>query len=546
VKKKRFLRSCAAATLFVAAASSFGHGTSGIIEIEAIDSRIDAQLEVTAGKARKAYAALAKVIRRRSRPSRGLADDMTKLIAVAKACGKAPLAEDHALRDGLASPEAQADAYLADAPDDVIVASLRLERIEDRDRVRGVVDRVRLEHAAAAAKGQAGDEIGMLAGFRTAGKRLADAGKLVQTLIARQRRRGSPGQTLKKGPAGTIDTYAGIGVSGFSGDGGPALDASFYFPTDVALDGDGLLNICDFNNHRIRRIDKDGKVRTVAGQGELGDTEGPALQAKLHHPSSIALRADGSLMISGWHVHRLIVLADGTITHFAGSGSPGNTGDEGPVGDATFDYPSFTAFGGSGNWYVSDQNNARIRRVDAAGAIHAFAGTGVAGFGGDDGPALDAQFDNPDGEIDAPAGRCCLDPLERFLYVADTSNHRVRKVDLTTNVATTLAGNGEVGAAGDGGPATAASLDTPVDVDCDADGNVFVCDRGRHVVRKIDVSTGVITTVAGIAGLDGYGGDGNPGNNARLDRPQGIFVDRARGRLYVADTLNSVIRVVWE
>jgi DNA-binding beta-propeller fold protein YncE len=253
-------------------------------------------------------------------------------------------------------------------------------------------------------------------------------------------------------------------------------------------------------------------------------------------------------------VHRIIRLLEPSdaIEHFAGTGDPGDTGDGGPVVAATFDYPSCIAFGAAGDYYVADQNNSRIRYVDAAGVIHALAGTGVAGFSGDDGPALGAQFANTDGNVDGPAGRCCLDPAEKFLYVADTSNHRVRRIDLTTHVVTTFAGNGDVGATGDGGPATSASLDTPVDVDCDAAGNVYVCDREQDVIRRIDAATNVITRYAGIAGIPRdvptthYSGDGQPATVARLNRPQGVFVDRVRGRLYVADTLNNVIRVVWE
>jgi DNA-binding beta-propeller fold protein YncE len=546
-----------AAAVLVAAVLASAHETSGIIEIAAIDARVDAQLDATSGREHRAYAALAKIIRRPSRASLGLTDDVTKLIATLAACGKGPLATDAVLRDALADPETQCDTYLTNAPDGVSVAARRLERASDRASVQRALDASAAAHVDAIAHRDAADERGMLLRFRKAGSQLARAGRLVQTFLARQVRRKAPGQPLAKGPKGTIDTYAGTGVAGFSGDGGLPLNATFYFPMDVAVEpATGLVHICDFNNHRIRRIDADGKVRTIAGSGDLGDTEGPALTAKLHHPASIAFGpTDGLLYIAGWHVHRIIRLLEpsNVIEHYAGTGDPGNTGDDGPVTAATFNYPASIAFGAAGDWYVSDQNNNRVRHVDASGAIHAFAGTGVPGFFGDDGPALAAQLANTDGDVDGPTGRSCLDPTEKFVYVADTSNHRVRRVDVASGVITTFAGTGDVGAAGDGGPATSASLDTPVDVDCDADGNVYVCDREQDVIRRIDVATNVISRYAGIAGIphDGsptthYAGDGQPATSARLNRPQGIFVDRVRGRLYVADTLNNVIRVVWE
>jgi DNA-binding beta-propeller fold protein YncE len=534
--------------MFAAAVSAFAHGTSGIIEIEVIDARVDAQLGVTFGKEHRAYKSLARVLRKPSRKARGLADDMTKLIAVVRACA-GPLAHDPVLRPALSAPEADADEYLADAPGDVRIALGKLERAKDRASVGAALDAAAAAHAEGLARRDAGDEIGMLTNFRTAGAKLARAGSLLQSLLAKQVRRAPPGQPLAKGPKGTIDTYAGIGVAGFKGDGGSALNASFYFPSDVATDpSSGLVYICDFNNHRVRRIDADGKVRTVAGSGELGDTEGPALEAKLHHPASLSFHPQtGELWIAGWHVHRIIRLLSATneIEHYAG-GVRGNAGDEGPVTAAELNYPSCVTFDSAGGWYVADQDNQRVRYVDAGGTIHALAGTGTAGFAGDDGPALLAELSNPSGDVDAPAGRCALDPTEKFLYVADTANHRVRRVDLATKEITTFAGNGVAGDDGDGGAATSAMLHTPVDVDCDAAGNVYVCDRETFVVRKIDAATDVITTFAGVPGNDGYSGDGKSAALARLDRPSGIYMDRVRGRLYIADTGNNVIRVVWE
>src|SRR5262245_24539762 len=204
-----------AAAVLAAAVLASAHETSGIIEIEAIDARVDAQLDATSGRERRAYAALAKVIRRPSRASLGLTDDVTKLLATLAACRKGPLSTDAVLRDALADPESQVDAYLTDAPDGVLVASRHLERASDRAAVRRALDASAQAHADGVARRDSVDERGMLLRFRTAGLQLARAGRLVQTLLARQVRRRAPGQPLAKGPTGTIDTYSGTGVAGF-------------------------------------------------------------------------------------------------------------------------------------------------------------------------------------------------------------------------------------------------------------------------------------------------------------------------------------------
>src|SRR5689334_4219091 len=196
-------RACTAATVLVAAVSAFAHGTSGILEIEAIDACVDVQIPVSFGKEHRAYTTLARVLRRPSRPQKGLADDIAKLIAVLKACD-GPLAADAVLRPALAAPEAKADAYLADAPADLAVAERRLERASDRAKVDAELAAAVAAHAAGVARRDAADEMGMLAQFRTAGAHLARAGALVQKLLAKQARRGAPGQPIAKGPAGSI------------------------------------------------------------------------------------------------------------------------------------------------------------------------------------------------------------------------------------------------------------------------------------------------------------------------------------------------------
>ncbi|HEU4395798.1 MAG TPA: hypothetical protein VFS92_09550, partial [Planctomycetota bacterium] len=199
------------------------------------------------------------------------------------------------------------------------------------------------------------------------------------------------------------------------------------------------------------------------------------------------------------------------------------------------------------NVYISDAGNRRVRKVDAASQIiDTILGTGVAGYSGDDDLGTLATVNLPIGQAAQPAGRICIDPTDTWLYIADTDNHVIRRLHLASNIVTTYAGNNVMGFGGDGMDRLQASFNAPVDVDCDAAGNLFVCDRDNHAIRRIDFATGIVTTVAGTGDLPGYSGDGGPASAARLFLPGGIFVDRSTGRLFIADTFNSVIRVVWE
>ena len=361
----------------------------------------------------------------------------------------------------------------------------------------------------------------------------------------------SLGKPPRKGPAGTIDTYAGTGNSSFSGDGRPARETDFYWPQDVTVQpGTGLLYVVDWNNHRIRRVEDDGKVQTVVGVGELGDTYGPALQVRMNHPTDISFHPlNGDLYVATWHtdkVKRLLSSTNDLVAVNKPDGKRTFSGDGGLVSAAELNLPSSVKFDSAGDMFIGDAGNRRVRRVDAGTQfIATVVGTGAAGFSGDGGQGVDATLNLPVGQSAQPAGKVCVDPTDRYVYVADTDNHRVRRLDTQTGIITTFAGNGTADYAGDGGQATDASLASPVDVDCDAAGNVYICDRDNHAVRKVDVGTGVITTVAG-SGNSGYEGDGGAATAARLYLPSGIFVDRSLGRLFVADTFNSVVRVVWE
>jgi sugar lactone lactonase YvrE len=360
------------------------------------------------------------------------------------------------------------------------------------------------------------------------------------------------GKPPARGPAGTIDTFAGTGNSAFTGDGRLARETDFYWPQDVAVHpANGLLYIVDWNNHKIRRIEDDGTVQTVVGGGELGETDGDALGVRMNHPTDITFSpVDGDLYIASWHtdkVKHLIGSTNMVVTVNKVGGKRAFTGDDGPVSNAELNLPSSVKFDAAGNMYIGDEGNRRVRKVNESDqVIHTIAGTGTGGYNGDDIQAVTATLNLPVGQSAQPAGKVCVDPTGRYVYVADTDNHRVRRIDQQTGLITTVAGNGAAGIGGDGGPATSANLNSPVDVDCDAAGNLYVCDRDNHCVRKVTVPGGVITTVAGTLGSPGYEGDRGPATGARLYLPCGILVDRSTGRLYVADTFNSVVRVVWE
>ena len=327
---------------------------------------------------------------------------------------------------------------------------------------------------------------------------------------------------------GTITTIAGRGGF-FGGDGGPAVEAQFHYPSGMAVDVAGNLYIADTGNHRIRKVDATGTITTIAGRTFSGDG-GPASQAQLSEPEGVAADRAGNVYIADSNNHRIRkVDATGTITTIAGTGESGFSGDGGPASQAQLFYPRGVAVDGLGNLYIVDSFNNRIRKVDATGTITTIAGTGEYGFGGDGGPASQAQFREPYG--------VAVDGLGN-LYIGDSFNQRIRKVDLTGTI-TTIAGTGERGFGGDGGPASQAQLRAPEGVAVDEAGNLYIADTGNHRIRKVDL-TGTITTIAG-SGERGFAGDSGPAVEAALDLPVDAAVDRA-GYVYIADWLNHVIR----
>jgi len=332
----------------------------------------------------------------------------------------------------------------------------------------------------------------------------------------------------------TVSTLAGTGTAGSEGDGGPATEAQVNNPFGLALDSSGNLYIADQFNNRVRKLTPDGKLSTVAGTGKAsysGDN-GPATEAALNHPCGIAIDASGNLYIADTANNSIRkVTSAGTISTFAGTGSIGNTGDDGEATKAVLDHPIGLALDAQGKLYIADTGNNRVRVVGVDGKIAAFAGTGKAGSLGDGGPAKDAQLNRPQGVFVTPGG---------VVYIADTFNHRIRKVDPDGTI-TTVAGAGLPGYSGDGGPATKAELRYPKSVVVDRDGNLFIVDAFNARVRVV-TPDGIIQTVAG-DGVHGYAGDDGIALKARFRFPSALAADSA-GRLYLTDTQNNRVRLL--
>jgi sugar lactone lactonase YvrE len=315
--------------------------------------------------------------------------------------------------------------------------------------------------------------------------------------------------------SGSIGTVAGNGMPGFNGDGGPAIGAELHYPFGIALDQAGNLFVADTPNNRIRKVDTSGNITTVAGTGAAaysGDG-GPAVIAALNHPTGVAIDNRGNLYIADEYNNRIRVVSAGTITTYAGNGTVGNHGDGGPAIGAQLYYPTGVAFDPAfSNIYIADSDNQRIRKVDSSKTITTVAGNGNTGYNCNNGTATGVGLHTPYSVAVDGSGN---------LYIADYGNQCVRKVDTSGNI-TTVAGNGIASYSGDGGRATSAELNYPTGVAIDRGGNLFIADYGNNRVRQVDTS-GIITTLAG-NGEAGFSGDGGPAAGTKLYRPAGVVV----------------------
>ncbi len=340
-------------------------------------------------------------------------------------------------------------------------------------------------------------------------------------------------------PGGTISTVAGNAAYGYLGDNGPAGSAQLAQPQGIAADSAGNLYIADSANNVIRKVAAStGVITTIAGDGTalMGGDGGPATQAQINYPTQVALDASGNLYIldSGNLRIRKLVLGTGIISTVAGTGAAGYAGDGGAASKAVLNSPSDITTDAAGNVYVVDTDSNRIRKITVAtGIIASLIGNGQASYGGDGGAATSAQFNFPGDVVVDASGN---------IYIADNENFRVRKVAAKTGLITTYAGSGVQGYAGDGGQATAAQIDEIGALALDTAGNLYIADMGNNAIRKVNASTGVITTIAG-NGTQGYSGDGSAATKASLYAPTGVAVDSA-GNVYIADSGSNTVRKV--
>jgi sugar lactone lactonase YvrE len=336
---------------------------------------------------------------------------------------------------------------------------------------------------------------------------------------------------------GKIQTIAGTGEAGYSGNGGPAVRASLREPFMCDFDAEGNLYVAEARNHCVRKIDQNsGVITTVAGTGSPGYSGdgGPATQATLKEPYSLQVDKNGDIYI----VDRLnaairkVEAATGIITTVAGTGEPGYGGDGGPGNQAQLREPNDCFLDGQGGLLIADIQDQRVRRLDlGTGIINTFAGNGEKARAGDGLPAARASI--------LGARAVCMD-RQGNTYICEREGNGVRKVD-ASGIMSTFAGTGERGYTGDHGPARAATWGAPKAIRCDARDNIIVVDTENHAIRRIDASSGTVTTIAG--GHQGGDGDGKIATQAGLDRPHGCGIDR-EGNLYIADSNNHRVRVV--
>ena len=377
---------------------------------------------------------------------------------------------------------------------------------------------------------------------------------------------------------GRVYSWAGTGQAGYGATGQSLTNTRLYWPQDVTVTPDGAAYVLDWNNHRVIAL-RNGKFELVVGvtAGDFGDPcdgipgcqDVPATNAKLNHPTSVALDPNtGELILAAWHNSEIfrLDLSTGLMDLICGDGTRGYNGDDRTAISAFVDLPVSVAFDSQGWLCFADQANMCVRQIDAQGIVHTIAGTAPVwnaaqarwdrqpGFEGDGGLATDAKLFFEAGQVADPSGRICFGP-GGIMYIADSQNHCIRVVD-SNGIINRFAGTGPTGAGygGDGGSALLAMLNEPRDIAVDAAGNVYIADTGNHVIRMVDLA-GNISTVVGKFHGSGPGippitpaqvqsENGIVATNATLTMPYGIEID-LKGRLLISDTGNHVIRIYY-
>jgi hypothetical protein len=332
-----------------------------------------------------------------------------------------------------------------------------------------------------------------------------------------------------------ITTIAGSpGTYGYTGDGGAATSAKLAGPYGVAVDRWRNVYIADGGNSVIRKVDTNGTITTVAGNGigGRGGYGGAATSAYLSLPSGVAIDSIGKFFICDYGNSCIrVVDTSGIINTYAGDGIDGYCGDNIPALSSCMESPYGIALDSRGHLFIADHGNQRVREVLLNDTIITFAGTGAPGFSGDSGAATAAKIYTPD--------KVAVDKYGN-VYFADQSNMRVRKVD-TNGIITTIAGTGAIGYNGDSIAATSAKLNYPAGIAVDDYGNVYIADMYNSRIRKVDTS-GMITTIAG-NGVGGYGGDGHAADSANLYWPTEVAISPS-GNIYICDFRNQIIRAI--
>jgi trimeric autotransporter adhesin len=335
--------------------------------------------------------------------------------------------------------------------------------------------------------------------------------------------------------AQTITTIAGNGTAGYLGDGGQATLSELNAPFGMCFDPAGNLYFGDAQNHRIRKISTSGIITTFAGTGVAGynGNGGAATSAQFNRPTDIVMDAAGNFYVAD-ELNFVIrkITPSGIVSTYAGTNVTGYSGDGGLATAAKLSRPNKVAIDQSGNIYISLYQDNVVRKVSTSGIITTVIGIGSAGFSGDGGLATSAAINQP--------GSVAFDNVGN-IYFADEYNQRVRKVNASTGIITTVVGNGTAGYAGDGSLATSAELNYLEGICVDGVGNIYIGDKINNVIRKVNTS-GIISTIAG-TGTAGYSGDGGSALSALMHYPAEIIFDTG-GNMYFSDGLNNVIRKI--